>query len=299
MPPRGPWLIPAALKSGVFVLAVGLLAGLWGCSDSDRSSSPGPLRCHVGGTMWPVMKHLARIYEAETGQAVEINSAGSGELLAYIELQTEGDLYVCHDPFLDILMKKFKMGVDGWVLAELTPVIVVQKGNPKNIASLGDLTRPDVEVALTDYERSTLGRMLKTIFGKAGIDLDQLNKDKKIATNKSGGHVANLVTTGNADAAMCWRAVARLRLDDLDVVPIPEEHLPTPGVDAVTSATGNAYPLTPVRVTVATLTCAAQPEAAGKFAEFVASDRAGKVLKSFGFTIIAPGKMYENGQAID
>lgn len=248
--------------------------------------------------MWPVMKHLARIYETETGQAVEMNSGGSGELLAYIELQKEGDLYVCHDPFLDILMKKFKMGVDGWVLAELTPVIVVRNGNPKNILGLGDLARPDVEVALTDYERSTLGRMLKTIFGKAGIDLDQLNKDKKIMTNKSGGYVANLVTTGNADAAMCWRAVAQLRLDDLDVVPIPEEHLPTPGVDGVTSATGKSYFLTRVRVTIATLTCAAQSEAAERFAEFVASDRAGEVLTNFGFTMTETGKVYENGQAI-
>jgi len=281
------------------VLAVALAGGLWGCSDSDRSSSPKPLRCHVGGTMWPVMQHLAKVYEAETGQAVEINSAGSGELLAYIELQTEGDLYVCHDPFLDILMKKFRMGVDGWVLAELTPVIVVLNGNPKNISGLGDLARPDVEVALTDYKRSTLGRMLKTIFGKAGIDLDKLNKDKKITTNKSGGYVANLVTTGNADAGIVWRAVAHLRLDDLDVVPIPGEHMPTPGVDAVTSATGKNYFLTPVRVTVATLTCAVQPEAAKQFAEFLASDRAVEVLKSFGFTMIAPGKVYEHGQVIN
>ena len=281
------------------VLVVGLVGGLWGCSDGDRSSSAKPLRCHVGGTMWPVMKRLAKIYETETGQAVEINSAGSGELLAYIKFQKEGDLYVCHDPFLGLLMKKFKMGVDGWVIAELTPVIVVPKGNPKNIASLADLARPDVEVALTDYEHSTLGHLLETIFGKAGIDFQQLIKDKEITTNRSGAYVANLITTGNADAGMVWRAVAHLRPNDLDIVPIPQKHLPTPGLDAVTSATGKSYFLTPVRVTVATLTCAAQPEAAKRFAEFVASDRAGEVLKSFGFTMIETGKEYEDGQAID
>lgn len=284
------------LGCGALIIAVGLAVWLWGYSGDGR---PEPLQCHVGGTMRPVVQHLAEIYKAQTGQDVEINSAGSGELLAHIEFQKEGDLYICHDPFLGLLMNKLGMGVDGWVIAELTPVIVVPKGNPKNIASLADLARPDVEVALTDYEYSTLGHLLETIFGKAGIDFQQLIKDKEITTNRSGAYVANLITTGNADAGMVWRAVAHLRPNDLDVVPIPEKHLPTPGVDAVTSATGKSYFLTPVRVTVATLTCAAQPEAAKRFAEFVTSDRAAEVLKSFGFTMIAPGKVYENGQAID
>ena len=284
------------LGCGALVLAVGLAVWLWGCSGGG---GPKPLQCHVGGTMRPVVQHLAKIYKAETGQDVEINSAGSGELLAHIEFQKEGDLYICHDPFLGLLMNKLRMGVDGWVIAELTPVIVVAKGNPKNIASLTDLARPEVEVALTDYEYSTLGHLLETIFGKAGIDFQQLIKDKEITTNRSGAYVANLIATGNADAGMVWRAVAHLRPNSLDVVPIPEKHLPTPGVDAVTSATGKSYFLTPVRVTVATLTCAAQPEAAKRFAEFVTSNRAAEVLRDFGFTMIAPGKVYENGRAID
>ena len=257
------------------------------------------LLVHVGGTMRPVMQKLATDYETETGQKVEINSADSGELLAHIEGQKEGEVYVCHDPFLDILMKKYHMGVDGWVLAELTPVIVVKKGNPRNIKGLADLTRPDVELWLTDYEHSTLGRMLPTLFTKAGIDFEKLNRDKKINVHRSGGHVANMVVTGNADAAMCWLAVAALRRDDLDVVDITPAHLPTPGVDTVTSATGKAYPLTPVRVTIATLTCARRPEAAQKFAEFVASKKAAEVLKDFGFTLTNPRKAYDDGKPID
>ncbi|MEA2012870.1 MAG: substrate-binding domain-containing protein, partial [Verrucomicrobiota bacterium] len=113
-------------------------------STKKTSKSPAaqekPLICHIGGTMRPVVAKLAKLYEKKTGQRIEINAAGSGELLAYIENQQHGDLYVCHDPFLDILMKKFHMGVDGWLMAELTPVIVVQKGNPKNIKGIMDFT---------------------------------------------------------------------------------------------------------------------------------------------------------------
>ncbi len=283
------------------VVSLGLMGivMLVGC----KKKGPDALLCHVGGTMRPVMLELAKMYEEKTGRTVEINAAGSGELLGQIESHGEGDFYVCHDPFLDVLMKR-NLGVDGWTVAELTPVIAVRKGNAKNIRSLKDLTRPDsqVELFLTDYKKSSLGRMLPTIFAKAGIDFDQLNKDKKIGTHRKGGQAATIVETGNADATIVWNAVAFLRRDRLDVVTIPPEHLPIPAshpdADTVTSATGKAYTLTPMRVTIATLKCSMQPEVAREFAEFVASAEAGEVFRQFGFTMNRSiiRKEYENGQ---
>jgi molybdate transport system substrate-binding protein len=260
-----------------------------------KDQTKGPLVCHVGGTMKPVMQEFATSYELKTGQKVEINSAGSGELLAHIALQKRGDVYVCHDPFIDILMEKYQMGVDGWLVAEITPVIVVAKGNPKKVRSVADLTREDVELILTDYKGSSLGRMLSTIFAKAGIDFEKLNEEKKIHTNRSGGYAANFVMTGNADASMVWNAVAHLRRDKLDIVRI-DDYLPEPNVDAVTSATGISYILTPMRVTIATLTCSKQPKQAQKFAEFIASQEAQKVFKDFGFTDTGSTKLYADGK---
>ena len=284
-------------KRQLALLPLLLACAVAGCDDGEPSKGE-PLICHVGGTMRPVMLELAKRYERETGQAVEINSAGSGELLAHIELQSTGDLYVCHDPFLDILMRKVDMGVDGWTVAELTPVIIVAEGNPKNVQGLADLARNDVALALTDFDRSTLGRMLPTIFAKAGINVHALVQRKDVQINKSGGYVANLVVTGNADAALVWNAVARLRADDLDVVRLPDAHLPTPHVDAMTSATGGSYALTPVRVTMATLTCSRQPKAAQAFAEFVASSRAATVFEAFGFTVRPVVREYHDGEPV-
>ncbi|MFC1738451.1 substrate-binding domain-containing protein [Planctomycetota bacterium] len=130
----------------------------------SQPSGDDPLICHVGGTMTPVLTELAKMYQQKTGQAVEINSAGSGELLAHIDLHKRGDVYVSHDPFLDILMQKFKMGIDGWLLAELTPVIAVSKGNPKNIQGLKDLTRDDVE--LNTRWSLSVGRDGQIFFGE-------------------------------------------------------------------------------------------------------------------------------------
>jgi ABC-type molybdate transport system substrate-binding protein len=62
-----------------------------------KKDAAGPLLCHVGGTMRRSSKTGGTLQQ-ETGQKIEINSADSGELMAHIELQAQGDLYVCHDP---------------------------------------------------------------------------------------------------------------------------------------------------------------------------------------------------------
>ena len=284
-------------RTAAIIGIIGIVVLLFFIARFRRPTADEPLICHVGGTMRPVITKLAKMYQQKTGQAVEINSAGSGELIAHIEMHERGDVYVSHDPFLDILMQKFKMGVDGWLLAELTPVIAVRKGNPKNIQGLKDLTRDDVELILTDYKSSSLGRMLSTIFSKVDIDFGKLNETKKIHTNPKGGYAANFVMTGNADATMVWDAVAHLRSDKLDVIRI-DEHLPVPFVDAVTSATSITYKLRPMRVTAATLACSNKPAASARFLDYLASEEASKVFKEFGFTTCTVAKLYENGKAI-
>jgi molybdate transport system substrate-binding protein len=270
----------------VLVVAAVLLAAT-GCKRTQ-----GTLVVHVGGTMRPAIEELAKAYEQQTGQKIEINATGSGQLLAFIESHQSGDLYICHDPFMDILMQR-KLGKDAWMVAELTPVIVVQKGNPRKIANLRDATAPGVALVLTDFDQSTLGRMLPKIFEKAGIDLGPVRQ--RVSTFREGGQAATKVALKNADAAIVWNAVAYLRRDSLDVVPIAPEHLPAPGADTITSATGKAYTLTPARVTVATLKCSKLPQAARAFAEYLASEKATEVFKKYQFTPCQPRMEYRDG----
>lgn len=244
---------------------------------------PAALVCHVGGTMMPVMEELARQYREATGEVVELNTGDSGSLLALIEMQKRGDLYVCHDPFMDKLMAR-QLGVDAWTVAELTPVIAVAKGNPKAVRGLKDLARPDVEVFLTDYELSTLGHLLPTLFANAGMDFAALNRDKKINTHRSGSQAANIVQMGNADATIVWNAVASLRAESLEQIAITP-YLPQPYVDTTTSATGKTYRLTPVRVTVATLTCSTAKDRAAAFARYVAAPERQEAFRRLGYTV--------------
>ena len=279
----------------VAVLLAAAVATLGGCSgESDEA-----LTVHVGGTMRPVMEDLAKLYEKETGQKVAINSAGSGELLEQIEKKEVGDVYICHDPFLAILMKR-GLGVNGWTVAHLTPVIVTPKDDLR-IKDLTDAVKPEMRLVLTDFKKSTLGWLLPTIFRKAGLEVEQVKALPKLKTFRKGSQAAALIETGNGDAAMVWDAVWSLRRDKLRRVDILEKYLPTPGVDAETTATPgeNKYYLMPVRVTVATLTCSDQPAATEKFAQWLASPAAAARFKQFGFTMPPKAvKEYADGAKI-
>ena len=263
-------------------VVIGLIVLVWPRNEKSTPESR-PLVCYVGGTMTPVFNELAAAYKEETGAVVDITSADSGELLATIEMQLQGDLYVAHDPFMNRVMDR-GLGVSAWHVGNLFPVMVVAKGNPKNIGTLKDLTRPDVKVYLTDYRHSTLGNMLPIIFKRAGIDFDKFNETKEILTHRSGSWVANQVIMKSADAALVWQVVAQLRKEHLDIVPI-DEYLPRPGIDGKTSASGKRYEVMPVKVTVITLTCSKRPQESEKFVNFIRSDTGKKIVRKHHFEV--------------
>ena len=273
---------------------IGVIALIWPHTASSSTAAK-PLVCYVGGTMTPLFNDLATAYEKTTKQKVEITSAESGELLAQIEMQLQGDLYVAHDPFMDIAMHR-GFGVNAWCVAELVPVMIVQKGNPKGIHSLRDLLRPDVRVYLTDYQHSTLGVILPIIFKHAGVDFEEMNRIKQIPTHRSGSWVANQIIMNAADVALVWQVVAQLRQKDLDVISI-DGILPTPGVDAITSATGNRYIVAPVKVGMVTLTCSQRPREAEDFVKFVSATEGKRILRAHGYKVteLCGRRFYANG----
>ena len=285
----------AGRRAGTFLLAC--LSAAWcGCGGKGgqrkgaRAGSrpaPGkPLLCYVGGTMRPVMEQLARAYEKQTRRKVEIDHAGSGELLTRIVTQKRGDLYVCHDPFQDRLARR-GMSAEGWTLAVVTPTIAVRKGNPKGIRSVRDLAKPGMKLAMTDSQKSTTGWIIPRIFDKAGV---REAIEKNIGPRAGGGgEAADRVAIGDVDAANVWDAVilAPDRRDKLDAVPIDPPYRAIPGVDAVTSPTGRTYDIGRIKVTMDLLTCSKQPDAARAFAEFVVANQA-VFVRDFGFSPTPP-----------
>lgn len=239
-----------------------------------------PLLLYVGGTMRPVMEEIVLRYVTDTGRQIELDYAGSGELFIRMTQTQRGDLYVSHDPYAAAARKK---GIADHVrtLALMEPVIVVQKGNPLEIEGLEDLVVPGVQLLLTDRMYSTTGHIVAKMYEKLGLSeaLDRV----VLSRTRCPCEAANSMTLETADAAIVWNAVARLRTDDLDIVPIDPSHKPQAVVDAVTSATFGTVDLSRIKVTIVSLKYSTNPEAAARFSEFAASEACFDLWKDYGF----------------
>jgi len=252
-------------------------AALSGCAGEESEA----IHCYVGGTMRPAMEELVRLYEAETGVRVELDYGDSGSNMIKAETTGRGDLCVAHDPFHGAMQNR-GLSTEAWAVATVTPMIAVQKGNPKQIQGLKDLAKPGIRVILTDPMYSTVGHINTVMFRRA--DLAEAIAKNVVTHTRQGGEAANAVTIGNADAAIVWNAVIFLRREKLDAVDIEAPYRPDPKVDAVTSATFGHIDMSRMRVTIDLLKSSRQPEAARRFGEFVASARAWTVWQAFGFS---------------
>jgi molybdate transport system substrate-binding protein len=247
-----------------------------------------PLRVLVGGTMRPAVEALIREYTKKTGQEIEMDNGDSGELMIRIEQTKSGDVYVCHDPFLATLARKGFCD-KSWTVASLKPVIVVPKGNPKNIGGFRDLAKPGTKLVLTDPVYSTMGHVVTRMAERAGMSAQI--ESNAVTRTRGGGQAANAVALGTADASIVWDAVAFLRKDKLDSVPIEKDFAPRKDVDAVTSATYGRIDMDYIRVTVATLKFSKNLEAARRFAEFVASKENRKTWDTQGYSPVDDSRL--------
>ena len=142
-------------------------------------------------------------FKNTTGVRVEATFGGSGPLLSALELSRSGDLFLGVGTFSEMELAVKKNLVDASSvrrIAYLVPVIFVQKGNPKNITNLEDLTRSDVKLCLTDPTYG-VGLFIKEIFERNG--LWGKIKGRFIEVRSGEEAVANVIL-GSADATVSW-----------------------------------------------------------------------------------------------
>jgi molybdate transport system substrate-binding protein len=247
----------------VVVLAIGLV------SCSRQAASPPPkLRLYCAAGVKAAMDELVAEFTRSTGVQIETEYAGSGTLLSRIKLVRQGDLFLpAESDYVEMARK------DGLVTSQRTvtyvwPVILVAKGNPKNIRSLEDLARPGLRVGLGNPDACQIGRASVELLAKNKLDAAAVNANVVVKT----GTVTELglqVKTGHIDAAIVYDAVARQFADSADMVPIPpSQNVPSHYVVAVLSVTKNA-------------------ELAGRFCDWLATPAARQILVKQGYNVDA------------
>jgi molybdate transport system substrate-binding protein len=173
---------------------------------NGHSSSRG-LLIFAGAASKPATEEVIKNFQEKFGIPVDVSFGGSGFVLSQMKLARKGDLYFPgSSDFMEVAKK------DGLVFPEtekiivyLVPAINVQKGNPKRIYSLKDLTKDGIRVAIANPEFVCVGTYAVEIIEKNLTSIEK-EKFKKNLVNytESCEKTANVISLKAVDAVLGW-----------------------------------------------------------------------------------------------
>jgi molybdate transport system substrate-binding protein len=161
----------------------------------------------AGAASKPATEEVVRIFQERFGIPVDVVFGGSGFVLVQMKLTKKGDLYF---PGSSDFMEKAKK--EGLVFPEsekkivyLVPAINVQKGNPKRIHSLRDLTKDGIRLSIANPEMVCVGTYAVEIIEKNfnPVQKERLKKNL-INYTESCEKTANVISLKAADAVLGW-----------------------------------------------------------------------------------------------
>jgi molybdate transport system substrate-binding protein len=246
----------------LFLCGVLSLVGVVGCGKKDAEDKQKELVVLCGNSFVNPIEQLCKEFTEQTGVKVSPSVGGSEDLLPLVKVGRQGDIFVTHDPYLDYVADAEALA-DHVQVGFVAPVLAVQKGNPKGITCIDDLTRGGLKVALTNPEFSTCGEMVFRLLDKKGIkDLVMKNVGNRLTRRHSD--LGTLLKIKTVDAVIMWNGVAHTFRDSLEVVPTPYEYE------------------TEIRVHIIGLNYSSKPELLKKFIE-LARDRGPAVFAEHGY----------------
>lgn len=169
------------------------------------------------------------INEFEEREGVTVNAVfnGCGILTATMRGIVGGqagsfpDVYMaCDVYYLESVNELFQDAVN---VSDTDIVIVTQKDNPKNIASLEDLAKPGVRVVLGQPDKCTIGVLSQRLLQSAGLYETIQSNGNLVNQTTSSAFLIPQVTTGAADAVLAYRTDTRAEGKRLAVIDVDSQ----------------------------------------------------------------------------
>jgi molybdate transport system substrate-binding protein len=175
---------------------------------SYAHSSPNEILIFAGAASKPATEEAIRLFEEKTGVTARILFGGSGFVLSQMKLAKRGDLYFPgSSDFMEIAKKENLVYSDSErIVVYLIPAINVQKGNPKRIYSLRDLTRNGIRLAIANPETVCVGTYAVEIIEKNMTSTEKKYFKRNLVNyTESCEKTANVISLKAVDAVIGWR----------------------------------------------------------------------------------------------
>jgi len=246
-----------------------------GCGNKAPEEQPTgikeTLKILCGAGIRPAMEPIKAEFEKINNCTVSMNYAGAGTQFGGLQAGVEADLYLPGDIWYIHKAQEQNM-IDSYVtVAWFVPVIAVQKGNPKGIRNLEDLTRSDINVGLGRAEACAIGNVSQNLLTAKGLKAEVKATFEALTVNR----LANQVKLKALDATIVWDATAKQYPVDIDMVPIEDANFHA------------------VALAIGVLKQSKNNELARKFAAFAADEFGAKCFRDNHYQV--PGKQLRIG----
>jgi molybdate transport system substrate-binding protein len=195
---------------------------------------------------------------------VTFNFAASSDLVTQIDDGAPADVFASADQAnMTKLTDAGGNAGEPTVLATNSLEIIVEPGNPKGIAGVADLARPDI-LYVTCAPEVPIGGYAAQVLTAAGVAVTPVSLEENVKG------IVTKVTLGEADAGIVYTTDVIAAGDKAEGVEIPA------GINVTAS-----YPVVVTKD-------APNPEGAKAFVAFVAGEQGQKILSTYGFGAVKP-----------
>jgi len=172
------------------------------------ASSSGRLLLFAGAASKPATEEVVKAFREKSNTTAEVVFGGSGFVLSQMKLSKKGDIYFPgSSDFMELAKKEGLVYPESEkIVVYLVPAINVQKGNPKKISSLKDLTKKGIRLAIANPEMVCVGTYAVEIIEK-NLDPQEKESLRRNLVNytESCEKTANVISLKAVDAVLGWR----------------------------------------------------------------------------------------------
>lgn len=196
------------------------------------ASSTKSLLIFAGAASKPATEEAIKNFQIKTGISVNATFGGSGFVLSQMKLSRKGDIYFPgSSDFMELAKKEGTVYPESEkIVVYLVPAINVQKGNPKRIYSLKDLTRPGIRLAIANPEMVCVGTYAVEII-ELNLTAPEKERFRKNLINytESCEKTANVISLKAVDAVLGWRVFQYWDPERIETIYLKPDEIPRIG----------------------------------------------------------------------
>ncbi len=159
-----------------------------------------------GSMLRPAIEKTIEKFEKREGVKISPVYNGCGILVSQMKAGQQPDAYFsCDVSFMEMVKDRFS---ESTLVSANEMIILVQKGNPKNILKLTDLKKNGIKVGLSHPEKSALGALTKRMLEADGLYQPLLESGNVMPGSATGDFLVNQIRAASLDAVIVYRSNA-------------------------------------------------------------------------------------------